>query len=322
MSKSHIVAIAAYWTGVDALFYWLNRKAKRIVTFHNVLPKDLWVANQANYVSHNLDDFKKIVAMCAKKFRFSTDLFNPQTLTLTFDDGYHNQYEFAFKTLREKGVPAYVFVADETRTSGGRGLLVDRLLHWVSLAPIEVVPEGNRGGFWRKVIWPRFLSDRETHGEAIMKELNALYPYEKIEAMMSDAYRRERMGGISDAELGEMRAAGWKIGWHTRRHCPLVQFTGAALREELDAPPVFKNVCLSYPYGNPIEVGDEAIRVAEALGYPCAVSNCNDAALNRTSLFFLPRLAPGADKYDFHFEMSGAKFFLKFRRLLPRLPYV
>ena len=318
MSKSHIVAIAAYWTGVDALFYWLNRKAKRIITFHNVLSKDLWVANQANYVSHDLDDFKKIIAMSARKFRFSTDLFDPRTLTITFDDGYHNQYEFAFKSLREKGIPAYVFVADETRTSGGRGLLVDRLLHWVSLAPIEVVPEGNRGGFWRKVVWPRFLSDRETHGEAIMKELDALYSYEKIEASLSDAYRRERLGGISDAELDEMRAAGWKIGWHTRRHCPLVQFTGAALREELDAPPAFKDVCLSYPYGNPIEVGDEAVRVAEALGYPCAVSNCDNVALNRTSRFFLPRLDLTSDKYDLHFKLSGGFYFLHHHRLLPR----
>lgn len=42
------IAYAAYWTGIDALFYWLNRKAKRIVTFHNVLPQGLWRKDLAN----------------------------------------------------------------------------------------------------------------------------------------------------------------------------------------------------------------------------------------------------------------------------------
>ena len=33
-----ILAKMAYWAGVDAIFCWVNRRAKRIVTFHNVLP--------------------------------------------------------------------------------------------------------------------------------------------------------------------------------------------------------------------------------------------------------------------------------------------
>ena len=317
MRITHAVAVACYWTGVDAIFYWLNKKAKRIVTFHNVLPKELWSPGGENGVSSDLDGFEKVVDLCAKRYRFSTDFLDPQTLTITFDDGYHNQYAYAFKSLRAKGIPACLFVAGETQGRGG--LLIDRLLIWVAHAPVELIPGGDRGLYWRKEIWPRFRDDHESHGEALMKELDATYPYAKIEASLSDAYRRERLGGISDAELDEMRAAGWTIGWHTKRHCPLVQFTGAALREELEPPPAFRGACLSYPYGNPVEVGDEAVRVAELLGYPCAVSNCNDAALNRTSRFFLPRLAPGANKYDFHFEMSGAKFFLKFRRLLPKM---
>ena len=33
-----ILAFLAFWLGIDAFFYWLNRRAKRIVTIHNVLP--------------------------------------------------------------------------------------------------------------------------------------------------------------------------------------------------------------------------------------------------------------------------------------------
>ena len=148
MRITHAVAVACYWTGVDAIFYWLNRKAKRIVTFHSVLPRELWHPG-ANGVSCDLDGFKKVIDLCAKKFRFSADLFDPRTLTITFDDGYHNQYAYAFKSLREKGVPAYVFVAGDTQKSDG-GLLVDKLLHWVAYAPSELIPGGDRSRYWTR----------------------------------------------------------------------------------------------------------------------------------------------------------------------------
>ena len=118
MKYTHAVAVACYWTGVDAIFYWLNKKAKRIVTFHNVLPKELWSPGGENGVSSDLDGFEKVVDLCAKRYRFSTDFLDPQTLTITFDDGYHNQYAYAFKSLRAKGIPACLFVAGETQGGG------------------------------------------------------------------------------------------------------------------------------------------------------------------------------------------------------------
>ena len=318
MRITHLIAAACYWTGVDALFYRLNRKAKRIIALHNVLPDRLWSDNLAGGVSNSLKDFETIIARCAKRFRFSTDLFDAKTLTVTFDDGYHNQFAFAFKSLREKGIPAYVFVSGDTRRDAG-GLLIDKLLHWVSLAPDELIPGGDRIGFWTREVWPRFVADRAARGETVFRELDAKFPYASIEAGMSEEYRHERLDGISDDELDEMRRAGWKVGWHTKSHYPLNGLTRDELRAELDCPEAFKGVCLSYPYGNPVEVGEEAVRMAEELGYPCAVSDCNSSEWNAASRFFLPRMALGADKYDFHFELSGAKFFLKFRRLLPRV---
>ena len=52
-----IIAFLAYWTGIDALFYWLNRKAKRIVTFHNVLPDAMYRYDLANGVSNSESGF-------------------------------------------------------------------------------------------------------------------------------------------------------------------------------------------------------------------------------------------------------------------------
>lgn len=36
-----ILAFLCYFLGIDSIFYYLNRKAKRIITFHNVMPEHL-----------------------------------------------------------------------------------------------------------------------------------------------------------------------------------------------------------------------------------------------------------------------------------------
>lgn len=99
---TQVVAIVCYYLGIDALFYWLNRKTKRIVMFHNVLKDDLWRSGVANGVSSSASVFTKTIEECSKRFGFSLDLEDPKTLTITFDDGYANQYTTAYPILRQK----------------------------------------------------------------------------------------------------------------------------------------------------------------------------------------------------------------------------
>lgn len=306
------VARIAYWARVDTFFYWLNRRAKRIVTFHNVLPDEIWRGGLANGVSNRLSDFVRIVEECLKRFPVSTDIFDAKTLTITFDDGYRNQYSTAFKTLQKMGMSAYVFVSGDVLN--GKGLLIDRLLHWVSEAPIEYIPGGDRFRYWVKEIWPRFRTDVKAKGETVFAELNAKYPYEKVLAALPEKYRRERMGPISTEELDEMRAVGWKVGWHTKSHYPLAQQEEGAMIEELASPPEYREVCFSYPYGNWVEVGEAAVHAVEKLGYPCAVSNTIES---KPSKYFLPRMTLPVNKYLLHFELSGLKYFLTHWRMLP-----
>lgn len=89
---SRCIAVLSYWLGIDALFYWLNRHAKRTLTFHNVLPDAVFRHDVSNFVSNSVSEFRTIVRELRKRWRFSVDLFDPSTLTITFDDGYLNQY--------------------------------------------------------------------------------------------------------------------------------------------------------------------------------------------------------------------------------------
>lgn len=322
-----VVAYLAYWLGIDALFYWLNRRAKRILTFHNVLPDELFRTGIANGVSHRLSDFERMIDECAKWFKFSTDLFDASTITIAFDDGYRNQYTTAFKALHKRRIPAYLFVAGDCVE--GRSLTVDLLTHWIDNVPtgryvlqdvgdghICEIGESMRLAVWSRVIWPMFMANAQHRGTSVLKACDKAYPIEKILASLPEDYRKERFEGVTKDECEEMRKAGWKIGWHTWSHYPLAKLSEDDQHRELDSPPEFRNVCLSYPYGNPVEVGDAVMKIAEELGYPCAVSNTNEV---EPSQFFLPRMSvlPDKDKYRLHFQLSGLEYFIKHRRLLP-----
>lgn len=291
-----VLAFLAYWSGLDSLFYWLNRKAKRIVTFHNVLPDELYVNNLANGVSNSESGFRLIVGEIAKRYRFSTDVWDAKTCTITFDDGYVNQAEIAGRVLGEMGIPAILFVAGDLIGST-EPLLIDKLLH-----KTESVEK------WMKEVWPALKKGKvkvKEEGEQWMEKLSV-------------EYRRLRLTGVAEAQLDELRAKGWKIGWHTWRHLPLVSLNEDEVRKELDCPAAYRGEVLSYPFGNPEEVGETAIRVAEELGYPCVVSNTH-AAGARHGRYFLPRMDLLPNKYMIHFELSGAKFWLMYKRLLPRV---
>lgn len=106
-----ILAFIGYWSGLEDLFYWLNRRAKRVITFHNVLPDELYNASKQTGYTDRLSDLSMIVRELGKHFTFDVDPDVEGTCTLTFDDGYLNEYEVAGKWLMGRKIPAMLFVA-------------------------------------------------------------------------------------------------------------------------------------------------------------------------------------------------------------------
>lgn len=96
--KQQIVKLTAalcYWMVVDALFYMFNCKAKRIITFHNVMPEYLLPQGKMIGLTDTEESFRMKVRMLKKRFRISTDVLDRGSATITFDDGYKNQQEVA-----------------------------------------------------------------------------------------------------------------------------------------------------------------------------------------------------------------------------------
>lgn len=320
-----VIAFIAYWCGLDALFYWLNRKAKRILTFHNVIPDELFDP-RGNGVSNRESDFRRIIKEAGRRFGFSTDLKDAGTVTITFDDGYLNQYEVAGRVLGEMGIPAIIFPAgDLIGALPEQALVVDQLVYWCEYAPSEVLKrefpvEGahKRGEYWVKAVRPAYCQDVEAKGRNLLARLDKVYPMAEILAQLSPECRRLRLGGVSQSQLDELRARGWVVGWHTKTHFPLASLSDDEIRRELDSPPEFRNCVLSYPYGELQSVDARALKIAEELGYPCAVSNLS-ARNDLTGRYFIPRMALPASKYRLHFRLSGMEQFIKCRKLLERV---
>ena len=319
-----LIAVFAYFTGLDALLYWFNRGAKRIVTFHNVLPDELMEGLPCVGCMETVSAFRRKIDEVANRFRFSSDVDDPKTATIAFDDGTLNEYEVAGEVLREKGIPACLFVAGDVIDARPENALVtDKILVWNEFASDDavksvfgvVVP---RDELWVKYVQPGYREDWQSRGKKFLARLEAVCSVESLLAKLPSEWGRLRMSGVTSAQLADLRARGWKIGWHTWSHYPLGMLDTAAKRQELDSPKDYRDVALCYPYGDIGAIGEESMKIAEEYGYPCALSNDPDYSPHRGRHFRL-RMALPENKYELHMVLSGLKYFIKFRKLLPRV---
>jgi len=311
-----VLHVASYWVGIGSLFYRLNRRAKRVIVFHNVIRDELAGGIPKGVVGMRLSEFAAVIDEIGKHFRISNDIFDPSTVTLTFDDGYRNQYSTAFKYLQARNIPGVLFFSPGTRNV----LTIDKMVLWREMVPRSLIPCGDIGKFWAEQFWPRYMEDGESRGRKTLAWLNSIYSCDDLMAQLPREFVHERFGSILNDELDEMRGAGWTIGWHTKTHTPLSTLDVEGLQDELSAPPEFRDVCMAYPYGTEAAVGKRAISIVAAQGFPCAFAYTNSSDLNK-SRFFLPRLPSiGADRYLLNAQLSGFQYFMSYRRLMPTFP--
>lgn len=331
---SRLIAFLCYWTGLDALFYYINRRAKRIITFHNVIPEHLLPQGKRVGLMDSEESFRMKIRIIKKRFKIGTEVNDPTTATITFDDGFKNQSEIAGRILMEEGgVPAIVFVAGRMMNNSEPldALLVDRLFHWTQLAPNNtyelpcdcavvkefVLKEDNRQQIWQDIIWPSFCKDSLSRGENLWHALDNQYPLSQVLAKCNPEYVRLRMTGITDIDIAEVKKKGWIVGWHTMDHYPLSQLPEEEqIKEITSSPGYMKNIVFSFPFGELNSVNDASVRIAQSAGYPVAVSNV-PFQNHLMCKHFLPRMMLDGNFCQCQMELSGLKHFMKTGNRLP-----
>ena len=316
----------AYYSGVMALFRRLNRGAKKVLTFHNVMPDALCVFDLASGVTMPASRFEALMRRLCRRYRFSADFGDPSTLTVTFDDGYRCQFETAGEILHGLGVPAVVFVSGALRGVDvpERALAVDRLLYWSSYAPVEALSEfagtevSSRAEFWHEFMNPAYRRDAAARGENVFAKADSIYPLAKVLEPLDAEMLRLRLTGPDAGRVERLKAEGWKIGWHTRTHFPLAFLSDADAESEL-APddPSCLDLPMSYPYGEPGAVSRRDEGIACRVGFQGGLSNLAVPG-ERESRFFMPRISLTGDRIGDESMLSGFRYFLETGSLLRR----
>ena len=302
--------VICYYLGIDSLFYYLNRNAKRVITFHNVMPEEK-------------ESFRETIREISRRFRFSVDVNDVTTATITFDDGYCNQYEIAAEVLREEGnIPAILFgnVKALSARSHREALPIDLIGFWIRHVPADVLQKetGYSDRFKANVCFmkAKFRADVEHFGRAVLEHLDSVYPLDGLFAQCDPEWLRLRYTGISESCLDDLRRRGWIIGWHMVNHFPLARIKDEhLLTVELTPSEAFKNLPTAYPFGLAEDFNETVKRVASKSSFACAFANFD---LRDSDNWARRRFTQLEDKYRIHFELSGAKYFLKYRKLLSR----
>lgn len=225
------------------------------------------------------------------------------TVAVTFDDGYDDNYRYAFPILRELGIPATFFVSTG-HIDSGKPYAYDWLVHAIlrSQAPCLDVPE-----LGLALRMPPDRPARRRLARLVLDRIKDLDDAQQAAAIarLEQAGKLSADAGHADcrpmswAQLRELHAAGFEIGSHGVHHRMLAKLPQPELEAELrDSKAVLERelggavTLLSYPVGGDAAFDARVIAAANAAGYRAACSyicGTNPAhALGRYALRRLP----------------------------------
>jgi peptidoglycan/xylan/chitin deacetylase (PgdA/CDA1 family) len=295
--------------GVNLLRSW-RRNRGVILAYHRVLPAgsdDLSFTQPGMYVMQ--ETFETQIRYLTRHYRLVAldDLLArpfDRTCAITFDDGWLDNYEYAFPLLKKYGVPATIFIATG-QVGTGRWPWPDRICYYIHNAPAGRFAEAlasalpsnranrdNGGGL---------PADRHLAAEQVVQRLKAL-EHDLLDQVMTqvdcdfadlNAKLHQKRPWMNWDEVVEMSAAGIVFGSHTRSHVILTRVSGAEARVEiqdsrldlsarLDKP----TTAFCYPNG---AYDPELVRMVSDAGYSLAVTtkrglidhSANPMTLNR-----------------------------------------
>lgn len=303
---------------------WWQRDL-RILAYHRVmpLPDPATYAFDMELISTPPEEFREQMRWIARHFRpmrltdivealDAGEVLPPDTVAVTFDDGYDDNYHVAAPILEEAGVPATFFVSTGHLDSG-RPYGYDWLVHMILVtgAPRLELPELGID----ITLPPDRDSRRRIAGNVLlrMKWLDAL-----AQTAMTERLEQEWNLPSVDArpaacrpmtwdQAREMSAAGFEFGSHGVHHRMLARLPQDVMEREireskatLDRELGMPSILMSYPVGGDRAYSDAVIAATRSAGFRLACSYvCGtnpEPGVNRYALNRLPveaNMGPG-----------------------------
>lgn len=317
-------------TGFTKLSYILNKNRKRTIAYHNIIPDKYW--DNSIHLNHSMKEssFKKQLDIIEKRFGCTLDIYDKSKVTLTFDDGYLNQYSVASKIMDNKNMQGYFFCTANV-INNNEAFIMDKLQYWISYVPygvynieefdieLNINTEDSRKSEWKKI--SNIIGDIPI--EQVEYLLDKTYPFEKIR-IDTDFYKL-RFEGINKNQLNEMKINGHKIGAHSAYHKRLSAMSGEELKVDISVcsdmlDRTYNTNVFCYPFGSIGDINKAVIETIRENGFKNAFAYSNNPIGEGYDEYFMPRIfIPDTDESDIiEFILSGAKHFISFRKLLPK----
>lgn len=282
-----------------------NCKRLTVLIFHRVLPEIDPLLPDEMYASR----FDALVGMLVKVFNilpmdvalasWKSGTLPPRALTITFDDGYADNFTIACPILLKHGVKASFFVAsgflnggimwNDVAREAIRSYQGDEIdLRWLDLGIRSVVTSSERFRLVEEMLLKLKYRTLDHRKEAL--------------ARLLEGTRASSPGNLmlSTAQLQGLRDAGMEIGGHTFSHPILAVLPEAEARRQIaedrerlaellgESPRYF-----AYPNGRP-EKDYQAThaRIVRELGYEAAFTTSCGSVGPESGAFELPRFTP------------------------------
>jgi peptidoglycan/xylan/chitin deacetylase (PgdA/CDA1 family) len=306
-----------------------------IVMYHGVVREPLDIGNwcfieeacfrdQINY----LKDHFHVVRFSEAIELLSEGRIDHPTATVTFDDGFQNNYDVAFPILREAGMPAIIFLTT--------GFLNSTDTLWFCRLNQAMVRTDRSKLDWNGRKYD--LSSRRNKAQALYAIEQLLTPLPHGELLSQVRKIVKALGCEPDESIGsmspfrmlsyeaidEMRMAGIEFGAHTYSHCILSRLSSEERRHEIETSvqavtALTGQRCefFAYPNGREDDYNAETIFILQSIGIKAAVTAQPGPNKSSDSLLTLKRYGFGVGDTLLHFQTAAHHTTYHIKRLLP-----
>lgn len=321
-----IVSAANHLCFLDA-YGFLRRKLSKspvvILLYHRVGPReDIWPS-----LSIKPQDFERQIRYLCKAYqvlpldklvRYVQRKTLPQkAVVITFDDGYKDNYTYAYPILKKYNVPATIFLTTG-HIGHGEPFWWDKVAYLIQNTTLETLELDELGVYPLHSIGDKLEAiSRVKEGLKIYSEEKKNLLIEKL-VIVSGVDIPVNLGKkliLSWDEVREMKDGGIAFGAHSVTHAILTKLLPEEAKYEIvqskkDIEDKLGQVITAFSYPNG-DFNTELIKFVQESGFTCAVTCIPRMVSPRTSLHELGRIQPDGNFNAFKLFLSRLYWDLK-----------
>lgn len=243
----NIVFPVAVGLHVDKLIRKLSKSSRLILMYHGVVPSPDFSLS-VNHIS--VDDFHDQIVYLKNNFKIRRlkDLFEDYKnnvparefeVAITFDDGYSNNFNYAYPILRQHNIPATIFVVTQALETPGYILWYDFIDGVKSRIDFHKIARVDFGFDFEKTILQKGVFNVETL-KSFMKrigvdEKNKIIQWIKKQEIELDVVgKKDFFELLSPIQIKEITESGLiEIGSHSHNHPNLAEIPASEAEQEI-----------------------------------------------------------------------------------------